>query len=478
MFERTRRAFRAFAAAEVREPTAAEISAATPIEDWDDLPPDSANPLRWRESWQTAVLSNPPLLRCVSKVASDCARLVASTVTVLDGKGRISLARRDRENAARLRESVDGGVSPALDFWRDAFTDLLTDGNALVAPVRNGDGLVVRLRLMRAKDARYDARDDSFRGRFRGGGEVVERVPRVEMAHARMFGAAVADGGAGRQWPFSDSPIRLLGGTLGLSERIVSWLYRSLIGPKGSLVLSPKQGRLSEGQQKRLVKELGAFMRSNRPMVGGAPLNVSQFGQSAREAAVPDLQDFQLREVARVYGVPLPLIGSPVSAWGSGIEALAREYWKGAVAPRLADVLVPLSQRVCVTGRRLAVDSVELIRGDSGEAARLLQVLRPNNAPAIATDDQCRHIADLPPLTDEERAQLERENAARFGSQAGADAGAAEDGEADGEEDGADTGGGIAGRNGRAGRMSPPTRAELEAELDDLLAAPPTAPPQ
>lgn len=425
MFPRVRAAFRAFAAAEIREPSAMELAAVTPIEDWDDLPADSTNPLKVSESWPQAALRYPPLLRCVSMVASECARLVASSVTVSDADGMASLERRDVRNTGRLRQSVDGGVSPAIDFWKDAFTDLLTDGNALIIPTRNSDGVLTRLRLMRSEDAEYQEASDAFFGKVVGeSDDRVVRVPRVEMAHARMFGAPYrrSTGRRGREWPFSDSPVRLLAPTLGLSGRIEAWLYRTLIGPKGNLVMSPRQGRMSDGQQKTLAAQVRRFMGGRKPLVAGSPLTVSQFGQSAREADINNLLGHQLREVARVYGVPLPLIGSPVSAWGSGIEALAREYWKRAVAPRIADVLVPLSHRICAPGRSLTVDPLELIRGESGDAAALIQVLRPNNGPAIGTLDECRKIASLPPATPEQRAELEEGN--RAAVPAGAEEGA------------------------------------------------------
>ena len=481
MFPRLRARFRAFAAAEVREPTAMEIAATTPLTD-DDFPADSRNPLKWADDWRAAALQSPPLLRCVSMVASECARLATSTIMVVDGDGVMSESERDLLNAAKMRESVDGGVSPAADFWRDAFSDLLTDGNALIIPTTS-DGVLTSLRLMRAKTAKYQAADDAFYGEILGSEpSPIVRVPRSRVAHARMFGAPLAADGRGRQWPFSDSPIRLLGPTLGVSERIEDWIHRALVGPKGQLVISPKTGRLGGGQQKQMTLQVGAFLRGQKPLVTGGPVDVESFGQSAREADITGLRDYQLREVARVYGVPLPLIGSPVSAWGSGIEALAREYWKRAIAPRMWDVLSPLSHRLCRGKKMLVVDPLELIRGDSNDMRGMLDALRPNTGlPSIATLAELRRLSNLPALSAKGRAELMRDieflSALDSRNQGGdEDSGSdsedsGSDTDSDSEED--ETDGENEGENGDEGEMTSGSRGKmsLEEEMREMLAA-------
>ena len=478
MFSRLQAAFRAFSAAEVREPSRMEIAASTPITDY-DLPPDSSNPLKWAETWRAAALRYPPLLRCVSMIASECARLAASTIFVVDGDGVKSESERDTLNSCKMRESVDGGITPAADFWRDAFSDLLTDGNALIIPSMS-DGVVMSLRLMCAKTAQYDEASDAFFGTITGmesSGTV--RVPRTDMAHARMYGSPLSADGLERQWPFSDSPIRLLSTALGMSGRIEDWLFRSLIGPKGQLVISPKSGKLVGEQQKQMTRQVGAFLMGRRPLVVGGPVDVESFGQSAREADISGLRDYQLREVARVYGVPLPLIGSPVSAWGSGIEALSREYYKRAIAPRMWDVLSPLSRHVCGRKKNLAVDPLELIRGDSNDMRGMLDALRPNTGlPSIATLAELRRLSALPALSEEGRRELIRDaemlsavaDAAKGDSANGGngadDSDSADDtsegsGDADAEEE--QDGGGVAPVESR-GMMT------IEEELREMLA--------
>ena len=393
-------------------------------------------------------------------VADECARLMASTVSVVSQDGVTVESERDERNSTVMRESVDGGVTPAGDFWLDVFSDLLTDGNALIAPILR-DGVIVRLRLLRARDARFDDATASYYGKVQGEGEREVRVPQGQMAHARMYGSALSRGGRGRQWPFSDSPIRLLRDALAVSESAADWIQRSLIGPKGQLVISPKTGRLGKDQQKAMTAQVDAFRRSRKPLVVGGPVDVETFTPSAREAQITDIRDFQLREVARVYGVPLPLIGSPVSAWGSGIEALAREYWKRAIAPRMFSVLSPLSLRLCGPKKVLTVDPLELYRGDSNDMVSLLTALRPNTGtPPIATLNEMRRIAGLPVMSDAEERAL-REQAEWLNAPTAADDDAGEESGAESaEEEEVDSDGGA--------RGNLPTRDQLEEMLATL----------
>lgn len=461
MFPRLRSAARRMLAAVSVEGMSPRIrSAITPLT---DDAADSQNPLKWGDNWRTAAMHYPPLLRCVSMVASECARLTSTTISVVTQDGMAVESDRDARNARVMRESVDGGISPAADFWLDAFSDLMVEGNALIIP-KMRDGVISSLRLMRARTARYERASDGYIGKVLGEGDREVRVPRSWMVHARMYGSALSDGGLGRQWPFSDSPIRLLGGALGLSERVEEWIRRELIGAKGHLVISPKTGRLGKSQQEQMTEQVGAFLRSRRPLVSGGPVDVESFGASAREAAITDIRDYQLREIARVFGIPLPLIGSPVSAWGSGIEALAREYWKRAIAPRMHDMLAPLSHRLCGPEKVLTVDPLELIRGDSNDIVRLLSVLRPNTKiPPIALVEEMRRLASLPKLTLEMERELKDQAGWMTGADAEAEAAAAAAGEEEEEPAGEDDGG-LDTREARSGRMS--LAEDLEALAD------------
>ena len=416
MFPRLRAAFRAFNKATIGDDeaiSAREEAATRELTDY-DFPADSRRPLLFGDSWRSRALRRPALLRCVSIIATECARLIAQTLTVHDPDGRVSEAERDRENSARLRDSVDGGATAALDFWRDAFFDLLIDGNCLIIPESDGRGVVTSLRLMSAYDAEYNEADDAYFGRVLGMGQAQVRVPRSQMVHAKMFGAIAppTTGSFRREWPFSDSPVRLLTPTLEISNDLEDWLVQSLTGSRGQWIVSPQAGTIQKGQRKEVELQARRLMNGRGPFIAGKRLTVTDVGMNAQEAGVDALLDFQVREISRVYGVPMPLIGSKsTGAWGSGIEALAREFWKRSVAPRLHDVLLPLSHRLCFPGCRFTVDPMETIRGVSSEITGLIQVLRPNQGiPALATTDELRRFAQLAALSDEGRAELDAEN--------------------------------------------------------------------
>lgn len=75
----------------------------------------------------------------------------------------------------------------------------------------------------------------------------------------------------------------------------------------------------------------GANNAGSTPILEGAEYKVS--GSTAREAQMAELRKLQVEEIARVSGVPRPLLMVDETSWGSGIEALGQFFVAYALSP-------------------------------------------------------------------------------------------------------------------------------------------------
>lgn len=75
----------------------------------------------------------------------------------------------------------------------------------------------------------------------------------------------------------------------------------------------------------------GAENAGSTPILEGAEYKV--VGSTAREAQMAELRKLQVEEIARVSGVPRPLLMVDETSWGSGIEALGQFFVAYALSP-------------------------------------------------------------------------------------------------------------------------------------------------
>lgn len=87
----------------------------------------------------------------------------------------------------------------------------------------------------------------------------------------------------------------------------------------------------------RRLKESWADRHSGADNAGSTPiLEKAQYkvvGSTARDAQMSELRKLQVEEIARVSGVPRPLLMVDETSWGSGIEALGQFFVAYALGP-------------------------------------------------------------------------------------------------------------------------------------------------
>ena len=345
------------------------------------------------------------LNRCVTLIAGTVAQLVAGgSLRVVDRDGRRRTSQRAGRVLDLLSGSPDGGTTPASSFVEDLVADYCLDGNALVVPSVSGDGTLRRLRRMSPWDNDVT---------YAQSGEPIYRLTTVDGPLATEYHAARDV--VHIRWPrllrygrsrstregFALAPVVALRPALDIGLQgdtyIREWFRR---GAQSKLHINfdTPQGTepLVLPEREKLVQWVLKYSRSRAPLVTfDGKSGYLQDTPQDREAKA--LREFQLQEVGRYFGVPSPLINVDITNWGSGIEQLAKLYFRFGARQHLDRVLAPLQVRLLAPGDRFWVDTSDLLRGDSEAISKLLTPLQGDaQRSPIATREELRHLAGLP----------------------------------------------------------------------------------
>lgn len=83
-----------------------------------------------------------------------------------------------------------------------------------------------------------------------------------------------------------------------------------------------------------LAQEYSGAENANKWMIAEEGAKANQFGSTAKDGQQIENRNHQIEEVARLYGVPRPLLMMDDTSWGSGIEQLAIFFVQFTMSPR------------------------------------------------------------------------------------------------------------------------------------------------
>lgn len=134
-------------------------------------------------------------------------------------------------------------------------------------------------------------------------------------------------------------------------------------------------------------------------------MEYQQFGQNARDAQMTELRKMQVEEIARVTGVPRPLLMVDETSWGSGIEALGRFFVQYALGPWF-EAWQQAAERSLLTDDEKDRFSIKfnagaLLRGSTKDQADFFaKALGAGGAPGWMSPNEVRDLQDMPADTD------------------------------------------------------------------------------
>ncbi|MFJ3811558.1 phage portal protein [Streptomyces sp. NPDC090073] len=337
---------------------------------------------------ETGSLHMPAVWRSVAVIANVAASLPLHTYAA---------GSRDRTSVPLLEDP-----HPELtrfELWRLVYVHRLLWGNAYLQKVRNGGGQVVQLWPIRPDRVKVDREPPSADN---PGGKVFwiqddsgvrQRRTSREILHLPALGY---DGITGC------SPIRAAAEGIGLglaAEKAAARLYGS--GNMISGVLQTEQ-RLNRDQADQLKEQWKAKHSGHQAAHDVAVLDSGASFQPVtmpyRDSQFLESRQFQVVEVARMFGVPLFLLmeTQKSTSWGTGLEQQAQGFVTWDLAPTW---LTPTEQRVqkelLTDGQYAKYQLGGLLRGDSAARATFYRAMRDTGA--FSADD-IRDLEDLTPI--------------------------------------------------------------------------------
>lgn len=167
-------------------------------------------------------------------------------------------------------------------------------------------------------------------------------------------------------------------------------------------------GKLSDPAFERLKQSMAekeGAENAGKTLIGEEGLEWVSIGQNARDAQLTEFRKMQVEEIARVTGVPRPLLMVDETSWGSGIEALGRFFVQYALGPWF-EAWQQAAERSLLTGIEKDQFSVKfnpgaLLRGSTKDQADFFaKALGAGGAPGWMSQNEVRDINDMPSTED------------------------------------------------------------------------------
>lgn len=304
-----------------------------------------------------------------------------------------------RDAAGKVVEATDHPLYDVLRWQPNAFQTanefktwmqlrLLVDGEAFAIIARSGRRVVA---LIPSEDIKWRLLSDGT-PEYRGPLGVIN--PR-DILHLR-----------GLSWKL-DQPLsrfRMAARAINLSqsaEDSAFAIFKNGINPGGFL---EHPGRLSQDAAKRLKETFeerysGADNSGKWPLLEEG-LKASAFNSNAKDAQQIERSKNQVEEIARVFGVPRPLMMVDDTSWGSGIEQLAILFvrfalttWFDVWEQRAQISLLERSERNTIW---FDFDERELLRGSMKDQAEFFaKALGGPGARGWMVPDEVRELSGM-----------------------------------------------------------------------------------
>ena len=229
----------------------------------------------------------------------------------------------------------------------------------------------------------------------------IETVDARDMIHVR-FPLLYRQGNSNSsRLGFANAPVTEMKEALQIGQHgdkyILEWFGRGVkSGVHIDLTQPDGAGKLTAEQRKEFSDEIKKAARSGLPLVtfNGTSNNITDTPQDSEAAG---LREFQVQEIARFFGLPLPLLSVALGQWGSAVnEQIGKLAWLWGLKLHMNRLLAGLQIKLLMAGERFMVDPSEFTRGDAEGMQKLLMALGGSaQAAPIATREEMRHLAGL-----------------------------------------------------------------------------------
>lgn len=252
---------------------------------------------------------------------------------IAEGVGSLPVKLFDRqtkqaENDHRLYGLVHDMANPwtsAEDLRIEVTTDALLSGHGFALVVRNSTGEPIELHRLDPGQVRIETADDgepTYIVRYTHG---ERRHPFTDILHVKAFGGV--------------SPVHLGREAIGLSlalEAHVSKLFANGARPSGILKTEKKLGDEAKGKLSESWKAAHGAGRSGGTALLDEGMTYERITETLTDAQFMENRQEQVREIARVFRVPPPMLFEMSRATWSNSEEMGRQFLTFTLKPWLA----------------------------------------------------------------------------------------------------------------------------------------------
>ena len=173
----------------------------------------------------------------------------------------------------------------------------------------------------------------------------------------------------------------------------------------GALTHPGKLSDLAFDRLKSSLSEKEGAANAGKNLILEEGMKYENFSSNARDAQMTELRKMQVEEIARVTGVPRPLLMVDETSWGSGIEALGRFFVQYALGPWF-EAWQQAAERSLLTDDEkdrfsIKFNPAALLRGSMKDQSDFFtKALGAGGAPGWMSQNEVRDLSDMPSITD------------------------------------------------------------------------------
>lgn len=304
---------------------------------------------------------------CVNLYAGAIASLVKHIYRVqADGE-------RDRSLTDPLWWVLNEEMTPrwsAANGWEFLIQSMLLHGDGFARIVRDRQSMPVGLKPMHPTSVEVVANreTDKLVYIYTPDEELGERQARFVMdqddvVHLAGFGF---DGLRGMS-PLRYS-LREAGSVAMAAQKYSNAFFSNSARPDFALRTEQKLGpEAIENLRTQLAENHQGVERSFKPMVLQGGLDIKTITMPVTDIQLIETRQFQIEEIARIYGVPPFMIGynEKTTSWGSGVEAMGTGFVRFSLRQHLNKIETELNRKLFRTAaKRVEFDTFDLERAD------------------------------------------------------------------------------------------------------------------
>ncbi|MNZ02164.1 Phage portal protein [compost metagenome] len=290
----------------------------------------------------TRMLRNTSALRCLSLIGNGLGMLPTS----LYRSGNDKEVVKDHPAHKLLRIKPNPWQTP-MEFKSQMQLQLETEGNAYARIIRAAGRPIHLIPFDKGKvDAKLGS---NYRMQYRctteNGGQLT--LDQDEILHVRELSFDGVLGLSKRQ--LSTEVFELAE----QAQRAAGNVFKTGVMAGGAIEVPNALSDQAYQRMRTSIKEDHSGAENvNSWMIAEEGAKVNRFGSTAADAQQLESRNHQIEEVARLYGVPRPLLMMDDTSWGSGIEQLAIFFVQFTMMPRFTAWEQALARSLLTDGER------------------------------------------------------------------------------------------------------------------------------